>query len=383
MSRKHDSFKTAVGRRPAGQILFAAVSVMILTAAVCAAVWLAVRDTPAKTVRSTMKQIASLDESALLQIAEDEGTSGDSEEAIPALSLFFREFSGRVISVSKNKDTADVIVRITTPDARALASDIRLLLLKDSCIPQAADHPEASDHQDAPDTDRIYSLMKQCLSEQDYPLSETEGTIRVDKTQDGWAVTRTSGLSSLLLGGFPEALADPWLLSSETVLSVFLEKLDSASAEEWAVLFGVNDLFSTYAANAAQIDMEFLTRAKEAFSWSDVRADTSGSHSDVSLTVTGIDTGAILQSCKEKLASYGRTVDAASADSYDVSRKSASLLLESIMENESTAEFPVTVSMENDGTGWNITDSSALTDACFGGMAEAVEEFRKEDSADG
>ena len=77
------------------------------------------------------------------------------------------------------------------------------------------------------------------------------------------------------------------------------------------------------------------------------------------------------------------TTDAASADSYDVSRKSASLLLESIMENESTAEFPVTVSMENDGTGWNITDSSALTDACFGGMAEAVEEFRKEDSADG
>ena len=380
MSRKHDSKKTVNRHRTSGRFLFAAVSVMILTAAVCTAVWLAVRDTPAKAVRSTMKQISSLDESALRQIVEAEDGVRDSDAAIPALSLFFEKFSCRVVSVSKNEDYADVLVRVKTPDARALASDIRLLLLKDSGLPQASDHQEAPDHQIVPDTALVYSLMEQCLSEQEYPLTETEGSIRVDKTQDGWSLIRTSDLSSLLLGGFPDALADPWLLAPDTVLTVFLEKLDSASAEEWAVIFDVNDLFSTYAANAAQIDMEFLTRAGEAFSWSDLKADTSGSHADVSLTITGIDTSAILQNCKEKLASYGKTADAATADSYDVSSKSASLLLESIRENESTAEFPVTVSMENDGTGWSITDSSALTDACFGGMLAAVEEFSSEDT---
>ena len=102
----------------------------------------------------------------------------------------------------------------------------------------------------------------------------------------------------------------------------------------------------------------------------------------ISLTVTGIDTGAILRIYKEKLESYGRTVDAVSADSYAVSRKSASLLLESISENESTSSFPVTVTMDNDGTGWAITDSSALTDALLGGMSSAVEEFGRQDSED-
>ena len=376
MSHKRDSEKIITGRPPGIRILFAAVPVLLLIAAVCCVTWYIRHDTPAKAARSVMKQISSLDESALRQVIPDADAAGEDSEAISSLNLFFEKFSGKVVSVSQDADTADVLVRVKTPDARALATDIRLLLLKDS------DLQDNSDIEAASDTDHIYSLMQQCLSGRDYPLTETEGSVRLKKTQDGWIVSRTPELSSLLLGGLPETLADPWLLTPDEVLAVFLEKLGSASVEEWTGIFHVNDLFSTYAANAAQIDREFLTRAKEAFSWTDIKADTSGSHSDVSLTVTGIDTGAILHSYKEKLESYGRTVDAVSADSYAVSRKSASLLLESITENESTSSFPVTVTMDNDGTGWAITDSSALTDALLGGMSSAVEEFSREDSED-
>ena len=95
----------------------------------------------------------------------------------------------------------------------------------------------------------------------------------------------------------------------------------------------------------------------------------------MSLSVTGTDTGAILRSYKEKLASYGQTVDAVSDDSYEVSSKSSSLLLEAIEENEAVSTYPVTVSMDHDGSGWVITDSTQLTDALFGGMSAAVEEF--------
>ena len=376
MSHKRDSEKSKTGRLPGIRILFAAVPVLLLIAAVCAVTWYIRHDTPAKAARSVMKQISSLDESALRQVIPDADAAGEDSEAISSLELFFEKFSGKVVSVSQDADTADVLVRVKTPDARALATDIRLLLLKDS------DLQDNSDIQAASDTNHIYSLMRQCLSGRDYPLTETEGSVRLKKTQDGWIVSRTPELSSLLLGGLPEALADPWVLTPDEVLAVFLEKLGSASVEEWIGIFHVNDLFSTYAANATQIDREFLSRARDSFSWTDIKADTSGSHSDVSLTVTGIDTGAILRSYKEKLESYGRTVDAVSADSYAVSRKSASLLLESITENESTSSFPVTVTMDNDGTGWAITDSSALTDALLGGMSSAVEEFGREGSED-
>ena len=376
MSHKRDSEKSKTRRLPGIRILFAAVPVLLLIAAVCAVTWYIRHDTPAKAARSVMKQISSLDESALRQVIPDADAAGEDSEAISSLELFFEKFSGKVVSVSQDADTADVLVRVKTPDARALAADIRLLLLKDS------DLQDNSDIEAASDTDHIYSLMQQCLSGRDYPLTETEGSVRLKKTQDGWIVSRTPELSSLLLGGLPEALADPWVLTPDEVLAVFLEKLGSASVEEWTGIFHVNDLFSTYAANATQIDREFLSRARDSFSWTDIKADTSGSHSDVSLTVTGIDTGAILRSYKEKLESYGRTVDAVSADSYAVSRKSASLLLESITENESTSSFPVTVTMDNDGTGWAITDSSALTDALLGGMSSAVEEFGRQDTGD-
>ena len=376
MSHKRDSEKSKTGRLPGIRILFAAVPVLFLIAAVCAVTWYIRHDTPAKAARSVMKQISSLDESALRQVIPDADAAGEDSEAISSLELFFEKFSGKVVSVSQDADTADVLVRVKTPDARALAADIRLLLLKDS------DLQDNSDIEAASDTDHIYSLMQQCLSGRDYPLTETEGSVRLKKTQDGWIVSRTPELSSLLLGGLPEALADPWVLTPDEVLAVFLEKLGSASVEEWTGIFHVNDLFSTYAVNATQIDREFLSRARDSFSWTDIKADTSGSHSDVSLTVTGIDTGAILRSYKEKLESYGRTVDAVSADSYAVSRKSASLLLESITENESTSSFPVTVTMDNDGTGWAITDSSALTDALLGGMSSAVEEFGRQDTGD-
>ena len=382
MSHKQDLRHFKPAERAGLRILFLALPILLLIAAVCIITWYVRRDTPGRTVRNTMKQISSLDESAILQIASS-GEGEDSSAALEALNLFFRDFSCKVLSVSQDKNTASVRVRVTTPDARLLASDIRLSLLQDAG-PQFTAEPliirkPPIIRMPPIQTESILSWSSACQSRIIRSRKQRAPFVWIRHRTVG-QLPRTSGLSSLLLGGFPEALADPWLLAPETVLTVFLEKLDSASAEEWAVLFDVNDLFSTYAANAAQIDMEFLTRAREAFSWSDVKADTSGSHSDVSLTITGINTGAILQSCKEKLASYGQTADAASADSYDVSSKSASLLLESIRENESTAEFPVTVSMENDGTGWSITDSSALTDACFGGMLAAVEEFSSEDS---
>ena len=68
-------------------------------------------------------------------------------------------------------------------------------------------------------------------------------------------------------------------------------------------------------------------------------------------------------------------VTAITDDSVALTEKSAQLLLEAIRENESTAQFPVTLHMENNGSGWVITDSSVLTDALFGGMSAAALQF--------
>ena len=71
MSHKRDSEKSKTGRLPGIRILFAAVPVLLLIAAVCAVTWYIRHDTPAKAARSVMKQISSLDESALRQVIPD------------------------------------------------------------------------------------------------------------------------------------------------------------------------------------------------------------------------------------------------------------------------------------------------------------------------
>ena len=55
MSHKRDSEKSKTGRLPGIRILFAAVPVLLLIAAVCAVTWYIRHDTPAKAARSVKK----------------------------------------------------------------------------------------------------------------------------------------------------------------------------------------------------------------------------------------------------------------------------------------------------------------------------------------
>ena len=359
MSQNKSTEQIKAERLRTVRTLFAVVIAVFAIAAAGIIIWLVRRDTPAKAVRSTMKQISSLDESAISQFTDHDG----SQAAVSALRRFFAPFSCRILSVSQQDGRASADVRVTTPDAHELAVDIRTDLLKNADAQQAAGN------------EKIFDLMDRLLSEKTYPAADTEGTLNLSKTEDGWTIIQDSALSSLLLGNLPEYLSDPYLLTPEQVLTVYLEKLDSMSVAEWSETFGVNDLFSVYAPESGEIDTEFLTHAKDAFSYSQVQAETDGSVSEASVTITGIDTSSILNRYKEKLAEYGGTISAITDDSSALSEKSAQFLLEAIREDDSKEEYPVTVPMENNGNGWVITDFSSLTDALFGGMSAAVDSF--------
>ena len=363
MLNNHSSEHMRSERLRSVRFLFAVIIAVFLLAAACMILFFIRRDTPGKAVRSTLNQISSMEDPAISQIVLPESGSGISEKAIAGLHRFFDRFSYKILSVTQDGDSAVAQVTVTTPDAYSLASDIRLSLLQDS-----DSGTDASEEQ-------IYSLLEHLLSENEYPSAETTGTIELIRQKEGWTVVQSDDLSSLLLGSLPQALADPWLLSPQQVLTVYLDRVDSMSADEWAQFFSVHDLFATYSTNAAKIDSEFLTRAADSYSYSAGEADIAGNQATVSVVITAVDTSAILKRYREKLSQYADTLDAIRADTTAVSEKSAQLLLESICENESTTDLPVTVPMENNGNGWIITDTSSLTDALFGGMSEAAGQF--------
>ena len=84
MSHKQDSRNFKPAERARLRILFLALPILLLIAAVCIITWYVRRDTPGRTVRNTMNQISSLDESAILQIASS-GEGEDSSAALEAL----------------------------------------------------------------------------------------------------------------------------------------------------------------------------------------------------------------------------------------------------------------------------------------------------------
>ena len=202
MPHNQTSEKTKTERLRTVRILFAAILAVFLISVVSMTVWLIRRDTPAKAVRRAMKQISALDESAISAVASPGSAGHISEETVSALRRFFDGFSCKVLSSSREEDQAAVRIRVTTPDARSLAQDIRLCLLKNT-------------EQELSSADQIYPFLDRFLSERKYPLSDTEGTVSLTRTQEGWTIRQDSQLSSLLLGGLPEALLDPYLLTPE------------------------------------------------------------------------------------------------------------------------------------------------------------------------
>ena len=347
------------------RLLFAASLAVCLIFVSALVLWMVRRDTPARAVRRTVRQLSSMDEEAILRLLSPERTADSTQDYTAqarALGCFFDQSSCRILRSDRDKDRAQVTVQISAPDARSLASDIRLDMIRTRILT------------DSVPPDQTYDAMARLLEENTYPQTDTEGVLVLEKQNGVWNLVPDSSLPSLLLGGLPEALQDPYLVTPSEVAGTWLEQIVSMSAEEWASIFQISDLFSTYAENASEIDLEFLTRAKDAFSYGEIREETDASSSEVHVSVTGIDTAAILGSYREKLISYGETIDAITDDSVTLSAKSAQLLLDSIKEADSTRTCDAVIYMENDGSGWVITDASRFTDALFGGMDEAVSE---------
>ena len=357
----------------------------VLLLAASAAVFFSVRQhrAPVRAVRRTLDQIRHFDpEAAGALISAGDSMRTDPEQA-EALQKFFEHFDYKILSCRRQGKTAEIKVRFKNIDTRALACDMRSEMLRGSLPVPGTETSAAGDRKEpapvsggrpamaAPDL----SLVKEMLSRKEYGLVSYEGSVFAVETDRHWSVSPDSSLRRLLTGFLKEYLQDPYLLSAEEVLAIWLDQFSSMTSEQWAAYLDTDDFFSTYSASSDEIDRLYLGLISEFYHYEIGQIDESGSEADAQVTVTSIDMAAVLEAFRKRLIEYAGTVESLTDDSAAMTEAAASCLTEALRKDARSADYPVTIHLSNDGSCWQVTDISGFTDALMGNISKASDAF--------
>ena len=319
--------------------------------AVCILLTFLFRRTPEKAVRQMMDRLEGADRETMALLLGSEASAGD-PEALSACEAFYSDFSCKIFKGTSDGSTAEVPVIVTTPDTSRLARDIRLSALRGEGGP--------------------FTVMQRLLGEGHYGTAETQGTVSLSKISGSWHVNRTGELEELITGNLASLLADPYLLSPSEVLDVTLSSFRSFTAEDWSEWFAGADLFGTGAAEYEALDKTYLEKITGFYDYEIGEASSGRDSVTLPVTITSINMDAVLSAYKKSLLDYADTTQAITDGSAALTSASADALLKALNENADAASFEVSVRMENNGTTWEIADSSGLTDALLGGMEQAL-----------
>ena len=345
----------------------------VLLLAASAAVFFSVRQhrAPVRAVRRTLDQIRHFDpEAAGALISAGDSMRTDPEQA-EALQKFFEHLDYKILSCRRQGKTAEIKVRFNNIDTRALASDMRSEMLRGSLPVPGTETSAAADRKEPVPV----SLVKEMLSRKEYGLVSYEGSVFAVETDRHWSVSPDSSLRRLLTGFLKEYLQDPYLLSAEEVLAIWLDQFSSMTSEQWAAYLDTDDFFSTYSASSDEIDRLYLGLISEFYHYEIGQIDESGSEADAQVTVTSIDMAAVLEAFRKRLIEYAGTVESLTDDSAAMTEAAASCLTEALRKDARSADYPVTIHLSNDGSCWQVTDISGFTDALMGNISKASDAF--------
>ena len=266
-------------------------------------------------------------------------------------------------------------------DADALARAIRKTQLRQEYNEKFSDtsteNPDEDDLSGEGQEDKVFTLMKNALSDGSFQKTETSETLHLTKSRGSWTVISDSALRTLLTGGLIEKLNDPDLLSPEDVLSVYLDRFKTMSPQEWAAELNSPNLFQTSSQDSEQLSELFYQKAASVFKYTIDEVRAEGSVAQVSTQVTVVDMSSVLSSYRQKLIAYAKTTDSITADDSALSSKSVSLLREALEENADPKTVSVSIRLENSKSGWQIVDTSGLTNALLGDMTAATDLFHE------
>ena len=312
---------------------------------------------------------------------EDASKSSEVDEVF---SLFFQDFDYKILdtSISRDRKSAQVDLRLVTLDARALAEDFSRAQLRHEIALTASD--DEDEDQTVTLADR-YALLNQLLSSNKYSTVEHNCTLSLTSSKKDeetiWEIKRTYTLENDLVGGLMNYLTDPDILSPEDTLLVYLDTLKNMSAKELSNYLNTDSIVNTEDSDKIKLANTLVEQIHNVFDYNIGEASVSGYHASVKADITTFDSEAILSNYQSQLDAYLSSADAVIDGAQKRYDKSYKLLLDSIEANEKVKTVSTTFNLINDGASWKLEDAGTVFgQALFGTLNSSLVEDNEQAS---
>jgi hypothetical protein len=225
----------------------------------------------------------------------------------------------------------------------------------------------------------LWELIYKLLSENNYPLTEETGEITLThRGTDLWLLADEAAVTKLVTGDLAGKLNDPYLLSPEEVLKIYLELCRNLTEDGWTRFLDLNSIFSSYGEEKQNLVRLYAEKIRAFYDFSLGSSSTKPPTSTIPVTISSIDLSKVLPVYREKLQAYGDSFESMTGGTGNLTVMSGSLFVEALNEAAQAGSRTISVRLENDGSIWQITNTDGLTDALLGGIAENLEHMNED-----
>lgn len=344
-----------------------------------------------KAIKKDLDLLKNLDSETTMQYISYQELFPDSDDSTKlsadikeVFSLFFQNFDYKILGISVDSDekNASAQLKLTTLDAKALASDFVSASLQEEILETAS----GKENDNGNSLEQRYLLLYKLLKNNTYSSAERNTSIQLNNlgssSEPDWEITHSSSLENDLVGGLITYLSDPDLVPPAETLTVYLKTLQEMDVKQMANYLGLDSILNTSDSAKNAIASALMEQFHSCFNYKISSTSVSGYFAEVDAELTTFDSNSILTQYEKELNTYLASADAVIDGSQKRYNKSHELLLDSIRNNQATITATATFHLTNDGASWKLENAGTeLGNAIFGTLtASPVPEDSTEDN---
>ena len=344
-----------------------------------------------KAIKKDLDLLKNLDSETTMQYISYQELFPDSDDSTKlsadikeVFSLFFQNFDYKILGISVDSDekNASAQLKLTTLDAKALASDFVSASLQEEILETAS----GKENDNGNSLEQRYLLLYKLLKNNTYSSAERNTSIQLNNlgssSEPDWEITHSSSLENDLVGGLITYLSDPDLVPPAETLTVYLKTLQEMDVKQMANYLGLDSILNTSDPAKNAIASALMEQFHSCFNYKISSTSVSGYLAEVDAELTTFDSNSILTQYEKELNTYLASADAVIDGSQKRYNKSHELLLDSIRNNQATITATATFHLTNDGASWKLENAGTeLGNAIFGTLtASPVPEDSTEDN---
>lgn len=329
-----------------------------------------------KAIKKDLDLLKNLDSETTMQYISYQELFPDSDDSTKlsadikeVFSLFFQNFDYKILGISVDSDekNASAQLKLTTLDAKALASDFVSASLQEEILETAS----GKENDNGNSLEQRYLLLYKLLKNNTYSSAERNTSIQLNNlgssSEPDWEITHSSSLENDLVGGLITYLSDPDLVPPAETLTVYLKTLQEMDVKQMANYLGLDSILNTSDSAKNAIASALMEQFHSCFNYKISSTSVSGYLAEVDAELTTFDSNSILTQYEKELNTYLASADAVIDGSQKRYNKSHELLLDSIRNNQATITATATFHLTNDGASWKLENAGTeLGNAIFG-----------------